>query len=181
MAQKRNPIALPGGAAAAAPTDNGSTCTLVSTQDNSLSATGPRIHTRTTRFSLAELAPQVKPADLVPGRSMLEVRFAAHRFVMCAIRLNGKAIPLPEERFDGTLRQVGAVMLRDGFVAGEGINVLEFNVRDTEPGQVLPEVLSGEGPLVVTAEVFAPSTSPAAPANTPKPNDNPTGKKKAEQ
>ena len=68
------------------------------------------------------------------------MRFVAHRFVVYAIRLNGKEILLPAEPFGGTVRQLGAVMIREGFVAGDGINVLEFDVRSTEPGQVLPAV-----------------------------------------
>jgi hypothetical protein len=103
---------------------------------------------------LSELAPHVKPDDLVPGRSTLRLRFAAHRFLICAIRLNGKDVPLPEEPLAGTVRQIGAVTLSDGFLGGNGVNLLEFDVRSLEPGQVFPQQTGGtDGPIVVMAEV----------------------------
>ena len=93
--------------------------------------------------------------NLVPGRVLLRLRFAVRRFVICAMRLNGNDVPLPEEPLAGTVRQIGAVTLPDGFLGGTGVNVVELDVRSLEPGQVLPAELRGtDGPIVVTAEVI---------------------------
>ena len=150
------------------------TCVLVSTGKGPLDAPGSTNHTRGVRFSLSELMPHVNRADLVPGKCVLEVRFVARRFVVYAIRLNGKEIPLPEERFDGAVEQIGAVRIHDGFVGGDGTDVLEFDVRNTEPGQVLPQVLdSDDGPVAARLRVFV---AKAAPPNPPSANRDATRK-----
>ena len=76
-------------------------------------------------------------------------------FAIRGVRLNGKDVPLPGEPLAGTVRQIGAVTLPDGFLGGTGVNVLEFDVAQLGAGQVLPAELRGtHGPVVVTAEVI---------------------------
>ncbi len=178
LAWKPNATALKGSAAAlpvAAETGTFLLCARASTGKSPPDAPGSTNHTRGVRFSLSELLPHVNRADLVPGKCLLEVRFVARRFVVYAIRLNGKEIRLPEERFDGAVEQMGAVRIHDGFVGGDGTDVLEFDVRNTEPGQVLPEVLdSDDGPVAARLRVFV---SKAAPPKAPSANNNAAEKK----
>ena len=115
LAWKPNATALKGSAAAlpvAAETGTFLLCARASTGKSPPDAPGLTNHTRGVRFSLSELLPHVNRADLVPGKCLLEVRFVARRFVVYAIRLNGKEVPLPEERFDGAVEQIGAEDLR---------------------------------------------------------------------
>jgi hypothetical protein len=157
-AQEHDAVAMPGNAVSGAPAaGDGSSLLLVSmqTQDGPFDPARPTSQIVTARFSLSELAPHEKLEELVPGRKMLRLRFAVRRFVISAMRLNGKSVPLPEEPLAGTVRQIGAVTLRDGFLGGNGVNVLEIDVRSLEPGQALPEQINGtDGPIVLTAEVI---------------------------
>jgi hypothetical protein len=180
LAWKPSATALPGSAAlpAASETDARSMFVLTSAGNSPPDAPGATNYTRSVRFSLSELLPHIKRADLVPGRCVLEVRFIARRFVVYAIRLNGKEILLPEEPLDGSVEQIGAVMIREGFFGGDGADVLEFDVRNTEPGQVLPQVLDrADGPVVARLRVFVSKASLAAPPNPPSAKDNATEKR----
>jgi hypothetical protein len=156
-AQEQDAVAMPGNAVpGAAEAGDGSSLLLVSTQDGSLDPARPTSQIVTGRFSLSELAPHEKLEELVPGRKMLRLRFAARRFVISAMRLNGKSVPLPEEPLAGTVRQIGAVTLRDGFLGGNGVNILDLDVRSLEPEHVLPAALRGTNrPIVVTAEIIS--------------------------
>jgi hypothetical protein len=155
-ARKQDGVAMPGNAVpGVSGAGDGSSLLPVSTQDGPFEAAWPENTVGVARFTLSAAAPRYKLEDLVPGRCVLQLRFAARRFVICALRLNGKDIPLPDERFDGTVGQISAVTLRDGFLGGNGVNVLEFDVRATEPGQVLPRHLTGtDGPIAMSAEVL---------------------------
>jgi hypothetical protein len=72
------------------------------------------------------------------------------------MRLNGREVPLPEQPFEGALRQIGAVAIRDGFIGGNGTNVLEVDVRGQAPQDGLPDGPDSKGnvSVVVTGQVW---------------------------
>ena len=168
LARKQDISRPPGTAANTAAASEGGTSAmliLVSMPGSPSGAAGPTCRTFSTRFSLAQLAPRVNPSALVPGTSMLHLRFVAQGVVITAMRLNGQEVPLPEQRSDGAVRQVGAVMIRDGFVGGNRTDVLELDVRSHAARDRLLEapVFGANPPVVVTAEVWTRNESMPAP------------------
>jgi hypothetical protein len=154
--------APPPSAETAAPpsqSEAGSMVTLVSTQLQS----EPLNAEQRTRQTLVCRRPNFPGWD--PAKCVLHVRFVAKGLIVYAIRLNGRGIPFPDRHFEGAVEQVGAVFIRDGFVGGNGADLLEFDVRSCDEEHLLPEgtVLSGHGPIVVTLEM--------RPRDAPPPSD----------
>jgi hypothetical protein len=141
--------------------DDGSGFATVFITHNSAAGHGGTSATMRTRFILAQFAPNIKVADLVPGRSTLQLRFVARTFVVCAIRLNGRSLPMPAQSLDGAVCQIGALVVRDGFFGGDRPNELEFDLRSADPRQFLPEgsLAARDSPLALSLEVWVPPSS----------------------
>ena len=80
------------------------------------------------------------------------------------MRLNGKDVPLPAQRLDGAVEQIGAVVIREGFVRGDRTNVLQIDMRKygtrarPAPGHTRPR-----RPVLVTADIFFPGRKRGVP------------------
>ncbi len=122
--------------------------------------------TRRAVFSLAQFSPNVALADLVPGRSTLRVRFVARASIVHAVRLNGRDLPLPAQGLDGAVRQLGALVIHDGFVGGKGTNVLELDISSKDRRDMPPvePISAARPPLELSVEVWTQLPPAAAPA-----------------
>ena len=138
-------------------TGNLSALTLISTKNVPSVAGEPPSYTVHKSFRLEQLAPRTLLSQLVPGRVALQFQFVARTaFMVCAARLNGRRVPLPEQRLDGAVRQSGAFLVEDGIVGAGGTNLLELDLRSADPRDELPEgPLTGENePVAIIAEVW---------------------------
>ena len=129
--------------------------------------TGPTTYILRTHFT---------PSNLVPGKAAAEAgggRGLATSAVSCQHLYGPRHSPERQGYSDSraklryAVRQVGLLSISEGIV--EGINTLEFEVRSSDPRDVLPEgVLSGKDPPITV--VGAVWTRPSSPAKMPPPN-----------
>jgi hypothetical protein len=92
------------------------------------------VFTFRTTFKLGEAA---APAAVLRGRFLADDRVQA-------VRLNGRAVPVPERGKEGSYEQFGSFVAKDGFV--EGTNTLEIDVFNRMGSRKLgtPMALRGE-------------------------------------
>jgi hypothetical protein len=112
---------------------------LVSMRHNPGDAARAPILPVAVRFTLSQLAPHLKPSQLGVEKYLLRLRFVARGLVVCAVRLNGKPLRLPEQPLDGVVRQIGAIAIRDALVGGEQSNLLEFDLKSPDGKDPLAE------------------------------------------
>ena len=133
-------LRMPGNALpAASGAGDDSSLAAASTQDGPFDAARPE-----TQIGIAGFTLSARGAALQAGRSrtrQVRVATAIRRTPVCdfahAPQWQGHSIAR-RSRFDGTVGQISAVTLRDGFLGGNGVNVLEFDVRARSPGRSCP-------------------------------------------
>ena len=86
-----------------------------------------------------------------PARAVCRGALIVH-----AVRLNGRDLPLPAQGLDGAVRQVGALVIHDGFVGGKGTNVLELDISSKDRRDMPPvePISAARPPLELSVEVW---------------------------